>query len=488
MRTKILVSIILLICMTLSLTSCFIVINHKDGEPEQTDAPIPTDTEEKETRPPAQTFAPQTDALAKGEAKAEELMSSYLGNEYEGKIVITVVGDYFSLLGGESEGTFSRAMGLRNELISQTFHCEIEVQKKDFTAFYEEAVSAKNAGLFYSDLVIMPYSRLGELMPDDLLCNLAQYCDYSAVPSTIDIRNMPQFSGGDRVFAVMGDALLSPSSYLCVYYNKTMASSLGIENLYDAVNNGDWTIGKMKECLSAVSSLGDGYYCIGSELEDEQLFSSVFNAAGMRFMNTGLGVVPSLAGYNERTDTLVEELRALADGGSLYCRDANVDKKALFEEGKMLFYIGNVADSETLNNNFGMLPMPKLDKEQARYYTPITDDAPVMCVLSTASDPKKSIDVINGYNDASAMLFDGYVRDFLDLYARDGESAVMLKNIVSRKTFDFVNTVRNEYSNVRYATTHALYSAVTSKKSIKTVYNQHRYYANYDMQREFQIK
>ncbi|MBR6681848.1 MAG: hypothetical protein IKL40_02565 [Clostridia bacterium] len=475
MRTKIFVAIILLICMTLSLTSCFIVINHKDGEPEQTDAPTPTETEQKETKPPKETFAPQTDALEDDEKKAEELMSSYWDNEYEGKIVITIAGDYLSLLGNEESGTFSRAMGLRNELVTNTFDCEIEVQKKNYATFFEEAVSAKNAGLFYSDLVIMPYSRLGEVVSDKLLCNLADYCDYDTVADTVDKNNMTQLSAGNNVLAVVGDALFFPSSYLCVYYNKTLANTLGIDALYDAVDNGDWTIGRMTDSLNTLSSkLGEGYYCISSNIADKDVYNALFTASGMRYMNAGKGVTPSLVGYDERTDRLIEILRTLDKGGALYCKEAETDKRALFEEGKSLFYIGTVAESLTLNNNFGMLPLPKLDSEQDDYYTYVTDDAPVMCVLNTATDPKKSVDVINGYNDASAMLFNGYMRDFLDFYARDSKSAENLRRIVDNKTFDFANAVSSEFDGLRYATSTAIYEAVTQNKNIKWHYNTFR--------------
>ncbi len=475
--------------MTLSLTSCFIVINHKEDEPKQTDAPAPSsETEEKETKPPAQTFAPQTDALSRGESEAEELMSSYLDSEYEGKLVITLVGDYVSLLTNSGTGTFSRAMGIRNDLISQAFKCEIEVRKKDYATFYEEAVSAKNAGLSYSDIVIVPYSKLGEMWRQDLISNLAEHCDYNALADTVDKKNMTQLSAGKEVFGVVGDALFSPSSYLCVYYNKTLANSLGLENFYDTVENGEWTLGKMKECQTAISTLGEGYYCIGSNVDDEQLFNALFTASGMKYMNAGLGSVPSIVEYDTKTDTLIAELKTLMQGGSLYCKDGDADKKALFDEGKTLFYIGSVAELETLKGNFGILPLPKLDGEQNGYYTYVTDDAPVMCVLNTSSDVKKSVNIINGYNDASAVLWDGYVRDFLDFYARDGRSADMLTKIVEGITFDFATVIHTQFENVSYATKTAFTQSVLGNRNMQWYYNKYAFQANYNMNREFPIE
>ncbi len=487
MRTKILVAIILLICMTFSLTSCFIVINHKEDEPKQTDAPTPSsETEEKETKPPAQTFAPQTDALSRGESEAEELMTSYWDKEYEGKVVITMVEDYVSLFANEGSGTFSRAMGLRNELIDNTFSCEIEVQMKDYDTFFTEAASAKNAGLFYTDIVILPYGKLGELAQEKLLCNLADYCDYSTVADTFDKYNIGQLSAGKQVLGVLGDATFHPSSYLCVYYNKTLASSLGLDNLNDAVDNGEWTLGKMMGYRSTVATLGEGNYCIGSDYDDKTLFNALFTSSGMKYMSSGLGVVPEVVGYDTRTDNLITELKTLMNGGVMYCKNDEItDKKALFEEGKMLFYIGSVADSLTLNNNFGVLPLPKLDKEQEKYRTYVNEDAPVMCVLTTASDIEKSVGIINAHNDASAMLFDGYMRDFLDFYARDGKSAEMIIDIVNNVEFDFANAVSSEYDGVRYSTSVALYESVTLNKSIEWYYNMFRGSAANEMRKAF---
>ncbi|MBR6808575.1 MAG: hypothetical protein IKM46_09420 [Clostridia bacterium] len=169
----------------------------------------------------------------------------------------------------------------------------------------------------------------------------------------------------------------------CFAFNKQIVLDYGIENLYDLVYNDEWTFDKMFEVASVIpqNENGAGAYRFG-------------NPSGLAAMYAH-GI--TLTSYDETGSPYIEtaipkELYDLSEKlCSIYADDSvsanikyrwgtkreSVEKKygfenfnEMFERGDFLFYnltTGDAAELRKYKVEFGILPMPKGDKNQENY-------------------------------------------------------------------------------------------------------------------------
>jgi hypothetical protein len=133
--------------------------------------------------------------------------------------------------------------------------------------------------------------------------------------------------------------------------------------------------------------------------------------------------------------TYVNQPAGTADMWGAFWRDCFISNKMLFREGAM-------HDAPTLRDmdaDFGILPMPKLNEAQERYYhTNSVYNAAMMCIPVSASEPSTVSFVVEAMAYESLyMLNPVYYEVVLQGKTfRDTESEEMLDIIFSSKTFD----------------------------------------------------
>lgn len=235
-----------------------------------------------------------------------------------------------------------------------------------------------------------------------------------------------------------------------LYFNKQIIESHGLENPYDIVDSGKWTIDKFIEMAEKTVSDADGngvmtdtdsYGYIGYV---ELVTDLMLCGAGIKYIDkdhdTGM-LIDGTTG--EKTVDVYSKIYRLLWGGSTtfdirqprfsqYLRGlGDRIQEQLFVEDRALFYSECMAWTRVLREmeaDFGVLPPPKYDEAQDRYYSVML--SPFMQMIPvTVEDPERSGHVLDVLAAASHdTVVDAYVNVTLSgKVARDADTVRMLR-------------------------------------------------------------
>lgn len=261
---------------------------------------------------------------------------------------------------------------------------------------------------------------------------------------------------GDATYYLFGDIhLMLWECYMPVVANLTLAESLGIDDLYDTVESGKWTLDTMYSCMrsAALDLNGD----TKTDAEDRFGLSmypwnamSFFTGCGVSLIEKGSDGIPVYTGVTERFSAVYEKLAL----GFLSDKDLRFDHTTKgfnklegdgvttkFLNGGALFFaepIGSVKRLRNADFALGILPLPKYNEEQENYISYILNSPAALVVPSTNVDTEMTGVVIENlsaesYRTVRPVYFDKTL-DFK--YATDERSINMLDTIFENGNFD----------------------------------------------------
>ena len=235
-----------------------------------------------------------------------------------------------------------------------------------------------------------------------------------------------------------------------LYFNKQIIESHGLENPYDIVDSGKWTIDKFIEMAEKTVSDADGngimtdtdnYGYIGYV---ELVTDLMLCGAGIKYIDkdhdTGM-LIDGTTG--EKTVDVYSKIYRLLWGGSTtfdirqprfsqYLRGlGDRIQEQLFVEDRALFYSECMAWTRVLREmeaDFGVLPPPKYDEAQDRYYSIIIDPFMQMIPI-TSKNAERTGNILDVLAAASHdTVVDAYVNVTLSgKVARDADTVRMLR-------------------------------------------------------------
>jgi len=231
----------------------------------------------------------------------------------------------------------------------------------------------------------------------------------------------------------------------CLVFSKDQIADNGLENPYDLVRDGKWTMDKMAEQMVAVTrdANGDGTFDekdnYGYASAIKMTLPSFWIGAGEKTITLDDAGIPSLTMDSERFHNVIEKIFAITyDNGTRYqnkaddydipteCKDLFVGDRALFMDCS-LFYVAALRDMET---DFGILPYPKLDENQKNYVTSTHDTAEIGVIPVTVAPTE--LDYISAVlevlcRETYKNVLPVYYESSLKMkYTRDDTSAKMI--------------------------------------------------------------
>lgn len=264
-----------------------------------------------------------------------------------------------------------------------------------------------------------------------------------------------QFSIAGHLYFMTGKIV--PNHYTdpwCILYNKEIAENYNMEDLYEIVKAGNWTLDKMFEVASVIPANSDVYrtkiyyynsassffFSGGFEICD-------FDEEGNPFISTSLD--PDAVDYVHKLAEL------LGDSSTCYVTDMigdnNEAEDDMFANGETFYepqQMGSVAPLREKDVELGILPMPKSSAEQkeyisyvgsgynaAVYFAKSVQDIEMTCVITEAMaalsekhlEPafyEKSLKGRSTYDSESRDMLDIIYRtkkvDFADMYGWGG--------------------------------------------------------------------
>ena len=252
-----------------------------------------------------------------------------------------------------------------------------------------------------------------------------------------------------------------------LYFNKTLIDNFDLDDPYQLVANGTWTIDKMSEMALAVAAdiNGDGQW--GNE--DRYGYSS-HEILITRYLMAGMGAPLSLSKddddmlyYDMTSDFYIERLMKAAEiisqEDGFYHPGATSENHGGYEyflEGNVLFYnetLGNAQKLRQMTLDFGILPAPKFDENQTEYYNDVIE-AYFMLVPVTNPDLDRTGILMESlaYESLDTVLTAAYDGMLQGIVSRDTESEAMLDLIFDTLSYNhpvgFTYTCTNLFNRI----------------------------------------
>jgi ABC-type glycerol-3-phosphate transport system substrate-binding protein len=243
-----------------------------------------------------------------------------------------------------------------------------------------------------------------------------------------------------------------------VFFIKNLIKELGLKSPYDYVRENEWTLDRYHELSAAAAKdlNGDGimdpdndrWGTVGDYLNTFMLYI----ASGEKAIKKDADDIPYLETINERGAGVMDKVMniQLDKDSTLHANEysskyANVYSDMLrrnFKEDRALFYIAGLLSYTLLRDmesEFGMVPMPKYEPAQDRYYTTYNyANASSVSIPATNAKPAKTGLVVEALAAESMYtLTPAYYNVALERkYMRDEESREMLDIILSSRIVD----------------------------------------------------
>ena len=271
---------------------------------------------------------------------------------------------------------------------------------------------------------------------------------------------------GKCILAISDISYLSIFLTDCMFFNKALANSYDLGNLYDVVLKGDWTIDYLMDIIKDVYQDLDG-----SGTRTKEDFYGVFASTNgwlwafdnpiVRKDEEG---VPTIVLKTDKLGDIVNKVYELCyDTRGSYYNPSEKGSNAMadnpFINKRAIFCFGNLnyalfPEFRNFEDDYGILPMPKLDKNQDGYHSMPRTDYMVMGIPKTVK--AENLEFVGTCVEAmSAEAYKKVIPTYYEIalktrYLRDSESKEVLDTIIEGRLFDFayIYNATGEYCNM----------------------------------------
>ncbi len=306
------------------------------------------------------------------------------------------------------------------------------------------------------DLCLMNAGKLSELLGTGMLLDL-KTLGLDLGKSWWDQGSVEEMDLLGRLYTVTGDISLNAAyAPITYFFNKKLVEDFSLDDPYQLVYDGKWTLDRaMDMCYTVAGDLnGNGQ----TDIEDRfgMLFESaslpyMLQAGGMRYTVRDSDGIPQLALNTERTAKMLEMIapfmadkatNILAGNYSGYKNTFTDLMLPMFIDDRALFYNNQLLVALNLRNmnaDFGVLPSPKYDEAQEKYYVPYSTWWSTFLIIPvTNSKPDMTTDFAQSMGYWSQQLIRTAYIDVtvMNKTLRDEDSVNMLEIILNNCVHD----------------------------------------------------
>ena len=356
---------------------------------------------------------------------------------------------------GSTGDIVEKAINKRNNTVQDRLNVKLNYIKGEIPAevFSPTVRDEIMSGSKDYDLILAPQCTSGVVAAAGAFRDLqnAKYLEFSQ-PYWNDMYNQA-LSVNDKRYMVGGDISLTTTGWSsCMFFDLEQYGNIigDVDEFYQFIDEGNWTLDALNEkCRQCYLDLnGNGLkdvadrYGMGidgnNSSTDQYCFSS-----GVYYSTRGADGLPVLDMKNEKTLKFVEKFQKFVynnEGVFPYGADNvdTADMTCVFEGGRM----DDAVQKRDQEEDFGIIPMPKLDEKEEKYHSWISDNNVIYAMPITEDEDR--VDMVCSVMEAMAsetyrqVLPEYYERALKQKYARDSWSGKMLDHIHDGATTDFV--------------------------------------------------
>ena len=355
----------------------------------------------------------------------------------------------------ETGDTINDAVYARNRAIEEKYNITI---KGVFTGTqYNDAKKSINSGDGTYDAFTVPLQgATASLAQEGLLMDLkkAPYIDLDK--PWWDQRANEQLSINHKLMFTISDLLIIDKDALFIFlFNKDVIQEHGLEDPYQLVKKGTWTIDKMWDMAKGLPKDVDG----NGILDDKDAYRLLLANHTMHgnVVSSGQLVItkdqndlpelniahPLIQASTERWLEIINDKENTWVANVWASRHADIwmyQLEVLSEKRGLWLYAGmdRVTTLRTFDFNFGILPNPKFDETQTDYYNHVHAWCTTAVSIPITSDPERTGMVLEALTGESYYTLRPAYYDvsLKTKFMRDDESGEMLDLIFDTRCYD----------------------------------------------------
>jgi hypothetical protein len=250
--------------------------------------------------------------------------------------------------------------------------------------------------------------------------------------------------------------ILDDDSTSAMVFSKSMVSDFNMESPYMLVQDGKWTFDKMDEMITVASRdvNGDGVMDVDDQyglIWQRDAIVAYLHAAGGRIVTMNDKQIPELTLDTEHNQIVMQRIFDIMYRNdivvNLHHYEGKMDiyqlQTKMFSENRALMMWIRMRVVETLRNmenDFGIIPMPKFDEAQENYHHTVNRYTGCsVCIPNSAGFDHQLIGTVIEQMSAESKYT---IREaYYDVYlgaklVRDPESTDMLDIIMNNRVFD----------------------------------------------------
>ncbi|MHB1153486.1 MAG: extracellular solute-binding protein [Eubacteriales bacterium] len=420
-------------------------------------------SEDVSTDPISKTTAAGTDATI--ETTTEKLQPDLPETDLEGKIFTFLVTGpeygygYYETIDvyeeSPSADVFRDSVYQKKTYIEEKYNTKIgEVKSSSVITQAQKAISAGDTSY---DAIFTSMYECAQMAQNNLLLDIRKISYIDLSKPWWDQNAEKELSLGGKLYFTTGE--ISTMDNACtrlLIFNKTLVQEYVLDDPYEHVKNDTWTFEEYAKMIKQVYNDVNG----NAVLDDEDIYGTIMEVHNPLYLVRGFGerlTTNNAQDYPEVTFMTDRKINAVNKIWDLYfdetvCRDVNKMKKTqeytnvytyargLFARDKFLFHLGApliLSEFRDMESEFGLLPCPKLDTQQSRYYHVVDPDASMLCIPVTSTSENTGIIIEAMAAESMYTITPAYTEIVLKRkYTRDEESQLVLDIVNKTRTYD----------------------------------------------------
>ena len=392
-----------------------------------------------------------------------DLLPDYLDYNKE-EVVICVRGGYGREIGLEITGEaldeeFFERTGRTEERLNVVLAIdEVEVDGTVAVATIRNSITTNQSAW---DIVVGWSPRIPQIAAEGLYYNLRNFDYFDASNIWWSQSLAKELTVNERMFMATGDVSKNyMDSAHAVFFNTRIAKAMGMDytTFYKTVSEGKWTFDELlRVSKDGNSDLdGSGTQNVGDQvglLIQTTMLQAFYTAAGVNMIpNNGIDRPTFDVNVNELEQVWGKIQNLLNAQSTAYAETSpisygNGDYSTYFIAGKALFMVQRLtvlSSATDMTDGFGVLPMPKYDEAQEKYYTQL-HACELWGIPVDAMDPEMSSAIMTsmGYDSHEVVLVPHFEKLLKTRYVKDSESGYMIDTIYYNIYMNF-DSIYNE--------------------------------------------
>jgi ABC-type glycerol-3-phosphate transport system substrate-binding protein len=268
-----------------------------------------------------------------------------------------------------------------------------------------------------------------------------------------------QFSIANKQhFAIGNITLVDKEATYIIMFNKDVARDFGVEDLYNIVDSGEWTIDRLMSISSGITSDidGDGKYTyndrVGFVTDTGATYQAMYYTGGARFFEKDDKDIPYFSVNMERASGVIDKIIQITKSNDTMLAQTLIQQgiknpwsddgiNGMFKQGRALFYgisLTVMSKMRDMDSDFGVLPYPKYKEDDKEYISFVYSLADSITIPKTCTDPDRTSAIIEALccESTYTTLPAYYDVTITNKTIRDEASAAQLEYIFAHRTMD----------------------------------------------------